>query len=612
MTTHKRLRGWALEKEMLENKSTSASSSSRAESALATKLLSLWSHGLLAATTIRELAHLSILDGASHPELAALAKAGNFGEQAGNVSRDIITNFCKQINICDPLAVEITALDPKSSQQEPVDAGCFLPHLMFGALSIHYGEQFSSMFSIKNLTKFWTDAEKTLDDRLVDHPTKSDPEWKNNCIPLFIHADGVEYQTRDTLMSWSWGGLLNSFSSLDGHLMLAIFPKSCTCAGTWEPIMEKLIWSFKSLLSGFHPTHDWEGKPLKKDSVFFKHSGKPLTPGNYKGIIWSIQGDHEMFSNVLKLPHWRNSRPCWECTATQDSLKTIQPSLQEHVNFDTKMAALNPRTNHALFKVPGVTTRLVRGDLLHILWHNGLYGHLIGSILHKMCWSDPPNTVQRVAPSTRLAIIFQQVQLEYTSQQAPTRLTNLKLSMICNVKTPHASFPGFHAKAAETKHFGPALLQVMIKVLDATSNVHQHLLGALASVCDLARLFDAADIYLTTEQADKAVALAEAFLDHYAWLHLWAEAEERMLFHTGPIKFHTFWHLVMNARYLNPRIHWTFRNEDYVGRVSTLTHSISMGVRATKLSLKVCTKYRFLLHLRLTRNNFGSCPADRD
>ena len=128
-----------MQKEMLEDKPTSGSSSSKGESALATKLLSLWSHGLLAATTIRELAHLSILDGASHPELAALAKAGNFGEQAGNVSRDIITNFCKQINICDPLATEITALDPKSSQQEPVEAGCFLPHLMFGALSIHYG-----------------------------------------------------------------------------------------------------------------------------------------------------------------------------------------------------------------------------------------------------------------------------------------------------------------------------------------------------------------------------------------------------------------------------------------------------------------------------------------
>ena len=124
MTDHKRLRGWALEKEMLESKS-SVSSGSQAQSALATKLLSLWSHGLLAATTIRELAHLSILDGASHPELATLAKAGNFGEQSGNVIRDIIAAFCKQIDICDSTAVEVSAKDPKSNQEEPVEAGCF-------------------------------------------------------------------------------------------------------------------------------------------------------------------------------------------------------------------------------------------------------------------------------------------------------------------------------------------------------------------------------------------------------------------------------------------------------------------------------------------------------
>ena len=115
MTAHKRLRGWALEKEMLDNKSSSVSSGSKAQSALATKLLSLWSHGLLAATTIRELAHLSILDGANHPELATLAKAGNFGEQSGNVNRDIITAFCKKIDICGSTAVEVTAKDPKSS-----------------------------------------------------------------------------------------------------------------------------------------------------------------------------------------------------------------------------------------------------------------------------------------------------------------------------------------------------------------------------------------------------------------------------------------------------------------------------------------------------------------
>lgn len=42
-------------------------------SALAHLLLSLWSHGHLSASLIQQLAHMAILDGASHPELVSMA-----------------------------------------------------------------------------------------------------------------------------------------------------------------------------------------------------------------------------------------------------------------------------------------------------------------------------------------------------------------------------------------------------------------------------------------------------------------------------------------------------------------------------------------------------------
>ena len=43
--------------------------------------------------------------------------------------------------------------------------------------------------------------------------------------------------------------------------------------------------------------------------------------------------------------------------------------------------------------------------------------------------------------------------------------------------------------------------------------------------------------------------------------------------------------------------------EDFVGRISTLAHSVSHGVRSTGLSRKVALKYKVLLHLRLTRQD---------
>ena len=58
-------------------------------------------------------------------------------------------------------------------------------------------------------------------------------------------------------------------------------------------------------------THDPEGKPLKKDSPFFLEKGKPLAHG-LCGVLWVVQGDHEFFSNSLKLPHWAAKSPCWD------------------------------------------------------------------------------------------------------------------------------------------------------------------------------------------------------------------------------------------------------------------------------------------------------------
>ena len=35
----------------------------------------------------------------------------------------------------------------------------------------------------------------------------------------------------------------------------------------------------------------------------FLHSG-------WKGVLRAIQGDHEVFNNTLKLPHWASKKPC--------------------------------------------------------------------------------------------------------------------------------------------------------------------------------------------------------------------------------------------------------------------------------------------------------------
>ena len=54
-------------------------------------------------------------------------------------------------------------------------------------------------------------------------------------IPFFLHGDGVEYQNRDSMMVWSWGCMLGDQASLEKHMLLAAFLKSCTTKETWPP-----------------------------------------------------------------------------------------------------------------------------------------------------------------------------------------------------------------------------------------------------------------------------------------------------------------------------------------------------------------------------------------
>lgn len=601
----KRLRGWALEKET--GAAGSACKPSLTDhSALATKLLSLWAHGLLSAALIQDLAYLAILDGASHDELFALSKAGNFGENSGSVSRDIATTFCQGLAF-ETHEVEVSCIDPKTNNEVLANASIFLPHVLFATLAREYSEQFPSLFNTGILEQFWKSAEKTADDRLTGHPMTSKSDWRKKTIPLFIHGDGVEFQTRDTLLVWSWGSLLSLFSSLDSHFLISVFPKSCTTASTWLPLMKWLVWSLKALLTGKHPVNDPEGNPIQEPSPFFLAKGKPLTSQGYRGAIWSIQGDHDFFSNVLLLPHWNNSHPCWMCDCRKEgpkNFRNIKPSLRNFVSVDSAAAAANPASAHPIFSTPGVTSRMVRGDGLHILFTKGIYAHLLGSILHYMCWKDGPGARQAVPPSQRLALIFERVQSCYKARKSPTRLTNLKLSMFTKPDKPHQTWAFLNAKGAECKHLAPALLDVCKQVLDPTNAVDSHIVNALESMVTVVDLLDKCNMFLSPSEFDSVLRRADLFLDNYDWLNKWALEEERMLFHVV-IKFHMFWHLIENSKFLNPRYHWCFKSEDFVGRVSRLAFSVTMSVSSIKICLKVCPKYSFLLHLRLTRPGFG-------
>ena len=91
---------------------------------------------------------------------------------------------------------------------------------MFGALAESYPKVFQRLFKLHELPEFWEQTLARDDDRLVNHPATLEKGWEQVTIPLFTHGDGVEYESRDSLMVWSFGPLLSQEQSLDSHLLM--------------------------------------------------------------------------------------------------------------------------------------------------------------------------------------------------------------------------------------------------------------------------------------------------------------------------------------------------------------------------------------------------------
>ena len=613
-SSSKRPRGWRLDKAMQDDVLQDKCQSAELEhSCLATLLLNLWAQGDLSAISMQKIAYAAILDGAQHEELGNLAKCGNFGQIPGNVSRDVHATFLPCISLAPACSIEAPVMHPKTSQKAYEDVHFFLPHLMFWSMMLHYPAEAAILFAIDKVESFWEGVVGTNCPKLDGHPVLSVPNFQTSCIPLFIHGDGVEYSNKDSLMTYSWGALLSAMGSQDSSILLASFPKSCTWQTkampmqetTWYPILRYLAWSFQALFDGVHPILDPDGNPFPAGSMLSQLAGKMLCESGHRCVVWTLEGDQDYFCNVLKLPHWATASPCWACdTCTGDPIKCwkkLKPLEQGWAVKDAAQARATLSSEHPFFEIPGVTSMMVGQDGLHILFCEGVLSHVFGSILHLWCWRTKGR--QTVKPADCLASIFSKVQEGYSMTQATTRVTNLNLKMFTNPANPHTDWAFLKLKGAETKH----LLKPLASIAETTcsdSEVDRRIASCLKAMDRLVDIMDEAGLFFTEQEHAEFKAAGIHFFGHYSWLNSWAVANDRYLFHIT-IKFHMLWHLIQDAKHLNPRCYWCFRGEDYVGKISNLTASVAMGVISTRLTGPLSHKYRHWLHLRLTRGNYN-------
>ena len=221
-----------------------------------------------------------------------------------------------------------------------------------------------------------------------------------------------------------------------------------------------------------------------------------------------------------------------------------------------------------------------------------------------MVYYEGPGKRSAVPPADRLGKIFTHVQKHYSEQGCKSRMANLKLSMITDPKEPNATWASLDSKGAECKHLAFALLPVVKEAFEKSAKPHEkQIVEALGAITELITLWDNAANTLTSDEFDYSILLAERFFNLYHDLNQWAADEGRSAFHVVH-KFHTLLHTIQQAKYLNPKLNTCWRGEDFVGHLSKLAHSVSFGVKSTRITQKLALKYRILMHLLLSRKDF--------
>ena len=140
-------------------------------------------------------------------------------------------------------------MDPKTSQASTSTASIFLPHTMCSALYEHYPTKWAELFCPPKLEEFWKGVENKKDDRLKGHPLKKREDWRTQTIPIFVHGDGAEFMTRDSLMIYSFGCVLNwCFKSEDFVGAIARLAHSCTSGVASTRLSTKVLPKYAILL----------------------------------------------------------------------------------------------------------------------------------------------------------------------------------------------------------------------------------------------------------------------------------------------------------------------------------------------------------------------------
>ena len=483
---------------------------------LVRNLLLKWSWGVISATCLQEIAHDAVLSGLEDDNIILLSGVGASGTN-NKQHRDLLRLYCQDMVVPPPLKFEIPALDPKGNSSNAImtETKFFLPSQWLTSLATESLQfEFEALVgSTATLEAFWAKQE-LIDPKWNGHPLFKKKNYRQKALPVLLHGDGASYQSRDSLMTVSFTGLLKEGRTLDTNLVLAAWPKS-TCSkdigGTWDTIWSWIVWDFNQLFHNkYSDTNPW-GDPLPSELAHL--AGKPIMKDGFFVVVVGTAGDNDYFQNDLGTPHWRNVLPKPCCHLCQGN-----KAGNNWFNFGAEAAwkktpAMSCPSKHPITKIIGWTAWHFHLDWMHSV-DLGCAGHAIGNLLFEIVYVSLKHKSRTEACQEIAGVLIDQSSGLHGSAISSFVLKNF----VADTSRPHQDYPELRKlKAAEVRSLVKPAVFLAIKYSDG-SNLWKHRIRMIRALDLMYEVIYAADIVLTHDQFQSLDKSCNLFLQEYSFL----------------------------------------------------------------------------------------------
>ena len=588
-----------------------AASRAASPSSLAAELLELWSWGTISTPIVHRLASAGIKDGCRCADLRRLAGV-SAPTRHGSMQSALPASVAS-----DALTSQSLILKASPKTLRPVDSLMLLPHELFAALWAWDQDFFVRHLcggSADRIGQFWSAMEghPALNG---ESPVAARADFRQKCIPLTMHGDGVA--CTGLAKSWSksadalsWRSLLSKGSVKVTQFLIFVLSWSLmVVAGvnaSWPTFLQKLAWSFQCLFTGKWPRRDYKGNEYAANSPEGRRAGQDLA-GGYWACLWNLQGDLDFMHKAWGLAHASAGGRCNCCSANTSTHPWTDCSAGASWRatvWETSAGWAAAFPNRSVFfrEVPGLSILNYTPDFMHI-GHLGAYQYFLGSVLEYL--------VLRMEGTARqnLEILRGLLKAAYDrlGVEGHNRFPDARF-VLSWFRRGTGEFPQLRGKAVHVKHLVEPLLEVAGDILkEGVTQTETWMLLGLRMLVTAERVLDknrldpwrlsVADANSFATSLKHFVDLSVALRSHFN-THL-LNGGAVLLFHFT-IKFHYLLHNAARASYENPRLSWCYSGESLMHLLRNLVASSSRGVEAIWVGNKVMQKYSQALSLELS------------